>query len=324
MNFSLKNNIVAVCGVLAFAFSLYVSAESVMAPGRISDIINTKHNFAAEQEPNLPPNMSRTVKASSQNETCVFCHTPHGDPNKVALPFLWNRSFSQQTYNLYASDSLNASVSQPGSSSKMCLSCHDGTLAIGAVNVVNGRLTSDVGDIQMDGNLAASSNLGADLSNDHPLGFSYSSELASADGELEDPSAAPHIGTRVGQGIARWNTSGTQTGATPGNAPIEAATRFSVPLESSLSSTGVVGVDKTTFATTTQTGLVECTTCHDPHIRSTDNTRNIKFLRLRRFQAMDPSGGVAFNKDNDINCLAPAIKRPVGVIRYMPKSQWRR
>jgi len=307
MNFSLKiNNIVAICGVLAFACSLYVSAESVMAPGRISDIINTKHNFAAEQEPDLPPNMTRTVKASSQNETCVFCHTPHGDPNKVALPFLWNRSFSEQTYSLYSSDSLDAgklnSITQPGTSSKMCLSCHDGTLAIGAVNVVNGRLTGDGSEIAMVGSLSASSNLGADLSNDHPLGFSYNSQLANDDGELQDPNAVPHIGTRVGQGIARWNTAGTQTGAAPGNAPTQAATRFSVPLESSLSN--VIGSDKTAFATTTTTGLVECTTCHDPHIRSTDNARNIKFLRLRRFQAVDPSGGGEFNKDNDINCLA--------------------
>jgi len=304
MNFSLKiNNIGAVCcGMLVFVCSLYASAESVMAPGRISDVINTKHNFAAEQEPDLPPNMARTVKASSQNETCVFCHTPHGDPNKVALPFLWNRSFSQQTYNLYASDSLNATLSQPGPSSKMCLSCHDGTLAMGAVNVVNGRLTSDVGEIAMVNSLSASSNLGSNLSNDHPLGFSYSSDIANADGELQDPNTVPYIGTRVGQGVARWNTAGTQIGAAPDNAPIKAATRFSVPLESSLSS--AIGSDKTTFATTVTTGLVECTTCHDPHIRSTDNARNIKFLRLRRFQAVDPSGGIEFNKDNDINCLA--------------------
>jgi len=48
---------------------------------------------------------------------------------------------------------------------------------------------------------------------------------------------------------------------------------------------------------------MECITCHDPHIRSTEG-ENIKFLRVNRFQKAQPAEGAAFDKANDIICLA--------------------
>jgi hypothetical protein len=48
---------------------------------------------------------------------------------------------------------------------------------------------------------------------------------------------------------------------------------------------------------------VQCTSCHDPHIRDSDITKNIKFLRLHRLQEGFPAGG-NFDSANDIICLA--------------------
>jgi len=306
-----------------------VFAASDMASDRISDIRNTKHNFAAGDIPQLPGTETRNVSAMSEQQLCVFCHTPHGDrkntpgdignsgPFATSKHFLWNRQDSTATYTTYSSSSLDIATNgqAPGTGSKMCLSCHDGTVAIGQVNVLNSQLDQSIA-MQGDGvdadKLAAgtdgyTSNLGVDLSNDHPVGFVYNAALATADGELIDPDAGEgdHIGIRVGSGVAVFNQGRQKAGVlTDGDSttaePTSALTRISVPLESNASSFNTAL--KTDYVSISASGSVECTSCHDPHIRSADNAENIKFLRLHRFQKVNPSG--VFNKDSDINCLA--------------------
>ncbi len=289
-----------------------------MAPDRKSDIRNTKHNFAASDTVSLPGGDTRDVKAADENQVCIFCHTPHGDPNVGAgqRPFLWNRALSNSDsgYARYSSSSLNLITGVLGQGSKMCLSCHDGTVAIGQLEVINGRLGADVSDVVMiDGTFATSkSNLGVDLRNDHPIGFTYNSNLVVDDGELIDPASSEgdHIGVPVGSGVAQNNEILVLGGATAGaNQPTATTgTGISVPLESVISGLGNRDVDNNitrTLISAPGTGSVECTTCHDPHIRSSDNSVNIKFLRLRRFQkTAGPIVGNGFNINNDINCIA--------------------
>ena len=51
-------------------------------------------------------------------------------------------------------------------------------------------------------------------------------------------------------------------------------------------------------------GQMQCTTCHDPHLRETDPTKGAgKFLRLNRLQESAPTGG-NFSEAGDIFCLA--------------------
>jgi len=229
---------------------------------RISDIRNTRHNLSVTGP--------GPVKAVSETQVCVFCHTPHGGNNTPGAP-LWNRSLENgATYTPYLSSSINATdiAATPGGSSKLCLSCHDGTLAIGAVNVANGRTGVNIAmsGTAADGTMPPGQgaltgftrDLGVNLTNDHPISFTYDSALALTDGELRDPATSPHIATRV-----------------PGTKPL-------VPLE---------------------TDRLECVSCHDPHIRDSDPTLNIKFLRLNRFQLTPPGGG-AFDPAGDIVCLA--------------------
>jgi len=80
---------------------------------------------------------------------------------------------------------LNATMGQPNNQSKLCLSCHDGTVAIDSY----GGITT--GTIFI--NSAAPVNIGTDLSNDHPVSFTYNTALATADGELRDPTATPAV-----------------------------------------------------------------------------------------------------------------------------------
>jgi hypothetical protein len=248
--------ILAASGVLAFG-SWQVPAWA----GRISDIANTKHNFSVSG--------TGEIRATSEDEVCVFCHTPHQANTALAAP-LWNRQLSTATYTPYTSSSLDAiGLDQPGGSSKLCLSCHDGTIAIGNVNVLNGAFTGGTPVPGLESTMPIGQGaltgftrlLGTNLTNDHPISFTYDDALASRDGELRAPTSTTYIKNRV-----------------PGVFP-------KVPLEN---------------------GQLQCTSCHDPHVRDTIET-NIKFLRLNRFQKSPPVQG-AFNENNDILCLACHIK----------------
>lgn len=112
--------------------------------------------------------------------SCGFCHTPHraltGTP-------LWNHKLSDAVYKIYQSTSLEASVGQPTGSSKLCLSCHDGTVALNATisgNYLGGATISP-----------GAANLGTDLSDDHPVSFTYSAALSAEDVQIRPPSTLP-------------------------------------------------------------------------------------------------------------------------------------
>jgi hypothetical protein len=107
-------------------------------------------------------------------EICIVCHTPHNATSTIAP--LWNHRLTSATYTTYSSPSLTASVGQPSASSKACLSCHDGTIGLDAYGGRPGT-TFMTGD----------ENLGTDLSNDHPISFTYDATLATADGGLHNP-----------------------------------------------------------------------------------------------------------------------------------------
>ncbi|VAX27987.1 Cytochrome c family protein [hydrothermal vent metagenome] len=117
--------------------------------------------------------------AYMNNEICILCHTPH---NAIAsAPPLWNHELSTATYNLYSSPTIDAAIGQPTAQSKLCLSCHDGTVAIDNIggNTGGTRFIYPFGYI------------GTDLSSHHPISFTYNSALAAADGQLADPSTEP-------------------------------------------------------------------------------------------------------------------------------------
>jgi len=107
------------------------------------------------------------MKATTMTEICVFCHTPHNA--NPAVP-LWNQTLSTTgTYTTYTSTTMAASVGVPTGSSKLCLSCHDGTIAMGST-INKGRIAMQGVDAQ--GRMIGASVIGTDLTNDHPTSFS--------------------------------------------------------------------------------------------------------------------------------------------------------
>jgi len=135
-------------------------------------IKNTKHDLSASS--------SATVKASTEPQICVFCHVPH---NASTIAPLWNRSNPTHVYTtaeLYGtgSTSMTATMGQPNGSSLLCLSCHDGTIALGSL------LTQ--GPVTMAGTVttmpAGVSNFNNNLSSHHPVSFTYTSTSKSKTG----------------------------------------------------------------------------------------------------------------------------------------------
>ncbi len=110
-------------------------------------------------------------------EICIVCHTPHNADASITDAPLWNHEVTTATFTVYSSSTLDATVGQPDASSKLCLSCHDGTVAIDNF----GGTTSGTNFI------GGNDLLGTNISDDHPISFTYDAALASTDGGLFDP-----------------------------------------------------------------------------------------------------------------------------------------
>jgi predicted CXXCH cytochrome family protein len=137
-------------------------------------IVNSKHNLSVSGRGD--------IKAATENEICTFCHTPH---ERMAEMPLWNHQMSVQHYTPYTSTTMKATdVDQPTGVSKLCLSCHDGTVALGMVNSQPNPIVMQGGVTTMP---ARRSRLGTDLSDDHPISFRYDAGLATANLQLNDP-----------------------------------------------------------------------------------------------------------------------------------------
>jgi len=149
-------------------FTIMLIALAFMSVTAFGQITGSDHDFSNE-------NWNGT------GEICVVCHTPHNADVSVNDAPLWNHEVTSATFTPYSSATLdagtNGQLGQPNGISKLCLSCHDGTVAIDNFGgTTNGTETMSGNDL-----------IGTDLSDDHPVSFTYDAALASADGGLYDP-----------------------------------------------------------------------------------------------------------------------------------------
>jgi predicted CXXCH cytochrome family protein len=138
--------------VFSVAVMLLACGSSV-----VGNVAQTKHNLSASGP--------GSVKTTETTAICVFCHTPH---SAAPLAPLWNKNVGPMVYTTYSSSTLVSAPGQPDGASKLCLSCHDGTIAIGSIR--NPDMTFTMENTS-GGLLTGSSDLGSDLSNDHPVSF---------------------------------------------------------------------------------------------------------------------------------------------------------
>lgn len=111
---------------------------------------------------------------------CLPCHTPNVVDEKVAKTPLWNDEMTKVPFQIYTDHALEGTKGLPAGETKLCLSCHDGTIAInyhgGSTNKTamfnNGKLI-------------------VNQRNNHLVSIAYDSVLISKNKKLHDPRTAP-------------------------------------------------------------------------------------------------------------------------------------
>lgn len=152
------------------SFILMVFAISIPANAQIA---GTKHDFSGRSW------------APTENKICGVCHATHQAKNEPSAP-LWNhQSTAVAAYTLYTSPTFSSqgglTITNPSASSKLCLSCHDGTVALENF----GTITTGTNYIPAGSKIGGAT--GGDMSKEHPISFQYTDALATVDGGLRAP-----------------------------------------------------------------------------------------------------------------------------------------
>ncbi|NIM63431.1 MAG: hypothetical protein GTO30_17860 [Acidobacteria bacterium] len=173
----MRSKIVVVTGlvliVLTSAFGRYSTADT-------GDVAASLHNLSVSGP--------GEVRALNETEICKFCHIPH---NAVIPEPLWGHALSDvkhyETAPIRTGKGNRAPAPQPDGSSRLCLSCHDGTVALG-------EIAGEPHAIPMAGAQRLSrgrrGHLGTDLSGSHPISFVV------PDGDRATPDSDVDIGLR--------------------------------------------------------------------------------------------------------------------------------
>lgn len=111
-----------------------------------------------------PHDFSQPAVTWSGGEICKPCHTPHFADTTVG--YLWAHTLSTQTYTLYDGSTSTAGTPELDQNSIMCLSCHDGTVALNDFHNGGGPAVY----IPDSANVALPTAGPGDLSDDHPIG----------------------------------------------------------------------------------------------------------------------------------------------------------
>jgi hypothetical protein len=213
--------------------------------------VQNSHAGVSTTKHNLSISGPGTVKATSDERICVFCHTPHHaivDVDGITVP-LWNHTLSTASYQLFDSFTLLSPTSpaiQPDGGARLCLSCHDGTVAIGSV-VNTGTTLSSIAMQGVGGSgemPAGPTNMGTDLSGHHPISIEVNSAL------INDKA------TQCNDNLVSFKICNPLAGS-----PVKLAQTNNAYVSGPPSGVGV-----------------QCSTCHDPHEDPVPGTS--VFLRL--------------------------------------------
>jgi predicted CXXCH cytochrome family protein len=209
---------------------------------------------------------STAVVRSTSTRLCEFCHTPHGGGAFVQ----WSHRASAYagTYAWSAGAATGSGTALPTSlklHSRLCLGCHDGTVALGdLVDAGLGPAVLTVPDVataghQVTGGKLATGNLnligaGGSLGTHHPLSIPYAGQATYNGISSGVPPAK--VNNTIGVGTY-WTT--TTAGCTSATGLCTTATG---------TATNGAGIQLYPDVAGTQVNLgLECSTCHEPHNR---------------------------------------------------------
>jgi len=211
--------------VLAALTLAATPALAVKGPQNVSRTIHnlstTPSALGGEGWDSLPgsPGGGMETYATNEDEVCIFCHTPHGGSLNGPL---WNRNLPDGSigqFSHYSSATLTAAAAVSNRAvndqSLLCLSCHDGSIGVNhVINPSNNNPTGQPDNLAAGGDIpifsparigdttasGAQTFSTGDLSDDHPISFSYNAAYAeeSAPG---GPDGLIDPATAVGRGV---------------------------------------------------------------------------------------------------------------------------
>jgi len=164
-------------GLIILMLAMVTAMSFAQKPSK-AYIINSAHDLRAYETGGIA-----VGNTSPSYALCNFCHIAHKRGSDTFQnwngPLLWNHTISSTTsYGVYSSNSFNGygtdiadlgASNGPGyTTSNLCLSCHDGTLAVDSfyVAVQGATSTKKMGDISNDFVIN-------NLTNTHPVNFTY-------------------------------------------------------------------------------------------------------------------------------------------------------
>ena len=151
-------------GILVAAALALMTPTVALAAGAL---VNSKHDLSSAS---TGPN-----KSATQNQLCVFCHVAHNSAPAVGRP-LWNHSMTSQALSWNPGTTVRGTTlptditSTALNGSRACMSCHDGTIALG--DLLNGSFPVTGANVDANGKLNSGVNhlIPGSMQTNHPLG----------------------------------------------------------------------------------------------------------------------------------------------------------
>jgi len=192
---------------------------------------------------------------NGRNEICRVCHVPH-DHSQVAQRYLngllWNHGVSTATYTMYDqawSSSIEGvqSATGPDGTSKLCMGCHDGTVAIDTFDKYAGGswyMVDENPNLIVPGFLNGTA---LDLRGTHPISIAFPTGQTGDGKNFTDPA------------VAAWN-SGDTVSSTLDRGKIQCSTCHDVHDQEAVPGTRLLRTAQTVASGGAASGL--CLTCH--------------------------------------------------------------
>jgi len=160
--------------IIALAMVLCLGLAGIAS----ATIVNSLHDFSDTSVAYSTVKGVADPLGASTGQVCVFCHHPHRGVNaSLGNDLLWNmNSVGSANITGYSSATMNATtaaVNATAPQSFLCMTCHDGLIAAGALVQKPKDGSNTTADWWNDAAANATADLGSTLADDHPVNFTY-------------------------------------------------------------------------------------------------------------------------------------------------------